>query len=287
MKTICIKTNNFQVINYLLENLKNFKLSNFYFSYHKFKLFNNIIIHYKGEDFDLFLKEISELLTNLVFDIYQDSILNKILQYDYFYFNKNEQIKILEMIPSILDETDNFYETTNSLLFNIFFEFLHDANKVFLHGFITFRLKKYIKELQKIVDMAVNRYLIEKEYTEFISLLKMYVNSEESQIDLVHLIYCNEKPFLLDNNKAVIKTNLNISHAKYLSDISFSSCDIILNALLNLIPKTIYIHLIDTDCDDFITTLKLIFENRIKICTDCTICNVYKNFLKQEIPKST
>ena len=63
---------------------------------------------------------------------------------------------------------------------------------------------------------------------------------------------------------------------KYLSDISFSNNDYVLNTLLNLIPKKIYIHLIDNNTDEFINTVKLIFENRVKICSDCSICKLYK-----------
>ena len=44
-----------------------------------------------------------------------------------------------------------------------------------------------------------------------------------------------------------------------------------------LLPNKIYIHLIDTKADEFINTLKLIFENRIEFCNDCNICNIFKN----------
>ena len=30
--------------------------------------------------------------------------------------------------------------------------------------------------------------------------------------------------------------------------------------------------------DEFINTLKLIFENRVEICNECNICNLYKRF---------
>ena len=53
----------------------------------------------------------------------------------------------------------------------------------------------------------------EKEYTEFVSLLKLYVNSEESKIDLVHLVYHNEESILLDKDKNVIKTDINLLNA--------------------------------------------------------------------------
>ena len=65
-------------------------------------------------------------------------------------------------------------------------------------------------------------------------------------------------------------------NAKYLSDISFSSNDYALNALLNLTPKKLIIHVMDGTSDEFINTLKLIFENRYEVCNSCELCKLYK-----------
>ena len=40
-------------------------------------------------------------------------------------------------------------------------------------------------------------------------------------------------------------------------------------------PKKIIIHLI-VDEDDFIETLKLIFQNRLVICKECNICKTFE-----------
>lgn len=279
MKTICIKTNNFKSLNYLLENLKNLELDNVYFSCHKFKSYNNIIIHYKGNNLELFLSSISNILVFLVLDIYENNIISKILHHDYFYFDNIEKKQILDKTKNIYyEDIENFTKKEN-LLFNTFYHFLKENNKLYLKGFITFRLKKYIAELEKTVDNAINGYLIEKEYSEFVSLLKLYVNTEESKIDEVHLIYNTEKPVLLDKEKNIIKTDINLLNAKYLSDITFSSLDMVLNTLLNLVPQKIYLHLMDQEIDEFINTLKLIFEKRVYICRDCNICRIYKSSL--------
>ena len=68
----------------------------------------------------------------------------------------------------------------------------------------------------------------------------------------------------------------NILNGKYLSDITFSQNDCALNTLLNLVPNKIYIHLIDDNIDEFINTIKLIFDDRVTFCTDCSICKIYK-----------
>ena len=106
---------------------------------------------------------------------------------------------------------------------------------------------------------------------------KMYINSHISNCELVHLIYTNENSILLDENKNVINIDDDIFKAKYLSDITFSSNDYVLNTLLTLLPKKIHVHLIDNCVDEFIHTIGLIFENKVEVCTDCNICKIYKN----------
>ena len=130
--------------------------------------------------------------------------------------------------------------------------------------------------LQKIVDNAVNSFILEKEYNEFISLLKMYINSEPCVENTLHLVYSSEFTIILDENKNIIDNSRDAFNAKFLSDISFSTNDYTLNTLLTLLPKKIYVHLLDNKIDEFITTLSLIFEKRLEICADCNICNLYK-----------
>ena len=149
--------------------------------------------------------------------------------------------------------------------------------------FINFRLKDYLSILDEVVNEAVNSFVIEKEYFEFISLLKLYINSQAYNCEMVHIIFSSSESLLLDENKNLIVVADDIFKAKYLSDISFSSNDYILNSLLTLLPKKIYIHLVDDSIDEFVNTLQLVFENRVSLCTDCNICNLYK---KRKIPHS-
>ena len=283
MKTVCIKTNNESIINYLLESLENLSLKDVYFSCKNFKVFKNFFIHYKGQNLNLFLCDISDILTSLVLDFYEDVIAKNLISNEYFYFNSLEKKDIFLKFINIRNNDMDFFSIKEKVLFNIFYNFLNSSNKLYLKGFVTFRLQNYVKELQTQIDSAVNQYLIEKEYKEFVSLLKLYINTEPCQIDYVHLIYKDNSPILLDQNKNIIKVDSNILNAKYLSDISFSNSDIALNTLLNIVPKKIYIHLIDKEADEFITTLKLIFENRVIICTDCNICRIYKATKKSKI----
>lgn len=277
MKSLCIKTNNKNTLEYLLNELKNIDLDDICFSENQFKHYKNIIIHYKGNNTQDFLKKISSILSFFVIDEVENSLLNRILIQNYFYFDANERKEIFDICYDIIsDDFTNIFDKKFNYLFNNFFEYLAENKSIVLDGFINFRIKDYLSILDDIVCEAVNSYIIEKEYMEFISLLKLYINSQACNSDIIHIVYSKTDSILLDENKNIISIEDDIFNAKYLSDITFSSNDYILNSLLTLLPRKLHIHLVDNYSDEFINTLQLIFEKRVHICTDCNICKLYK-----------
>lgn len=278
MKSICIKTNNENLLDYLLNELDYIEVKPIAISKNQFKNYKNIIIHYSGNDNKKFVHEVSCILSCLVIDELEESFLKMILLKNYFYFNSTEMKHILELCYEIFsDDFNTYFDKKHNILIDSFENYLVNNKSIILTGFINFRIKNYMTILEDVVDEAVNSFVVEKEYLEFISLLKMYVNSQNSNCDVVHLIYNKNNSTLLDKDKNQINVSDDIFKAKYLSDISFSSNDYALNTLLTLVPKKIHIHLIDNCIDEFIHTISLIFENRVEICTDCSICKIYKN----------
>lgn len=278
MKSICIKTNNENLLDYLLNELDYIEVKPVAISKNQFKNYKNIIIHYSGNDNKKFVHEVSCILSCLVIDELEESFLKMILLKNYFYFNSTEMKHILELCYEIFsDDFNTYFDKKHNLLIDSFENYLITNKSIILTGFINFRIKNYMTILEDVVDEAVNSFVVEKEYLEFISLLKMYVNSQNPNCDVVHLIYNKNNSTLLDKDKNQINVSDDIFKAKYLSDISFSSNDYALNTLLTLVPKKIHIHLIDNCIDEFIHTISLIFENRVEICTDCSICKIYKN----------
>ena len=276
MKSLCIKTNNTELQEYLLNELRNIEIKNVCFTLKKFKHFENIIIHYTGKDNKEFCSAISTVLCFLVIDKLEENILNNLILQNYFYFDSNERNQILNICYDILAEdlSTLFNDKFNSL-YNIFLPYISNHKSLFLTGFINFRLQKYFDILNDLIEEAVNAFIIEKEYMEFISLLKLYISTQPSLCDTVHVIYSANENILLDKNKNIIEDDKDAFDAKYLSDISFSANDYTLNSLLNLLPKNIYVHIIDNYEDEFIDTLKSIFENRLHICNDCDICRTF------------
>ena len=272
MKSYSIKTDSKEIIEYLLNEIEKLDFPNIYYCNKSFKIYENVIMHYANDDVVKFKNIVSKIITDAEMKFYQERIFKRIINVNYFYFQQWEKNAIYEnCIEFINHDIEEIYET----LFNCILKYIEEKRNVYLEAIINFRATQYIKILDDIVDMAVNKYIIEKEYNEFIELLKIYVSSTEAKTELLHLIYTNGESILLDKDKNIIQVSNDIANTKFLSDISFSSNDIALNSLLSMLPKRIEVHVIDKE-DEFINTLKLIFENRIRICEDCSICKTYR-----------
>lgn len=281
MKSFCIKTNNTNIINYLLKRFSDSNIENIYYRNNEFRLYKNVIIHYTGSDLYLFFNQLSDIITDCIIKFYEEKILSHIINFNYFYFDSYEKDEIKKDCLNILKlKNISNYANKRETIWVSVFEYIMEHNSMILSGFVNFRISDYTKSLDYIVDVSVNKFILEKEYREFIDLLKLYIYSKKPNKELIHLIYMGEDSILLDENKNIISVSKNVFNAKYLSDITFSSNDYILNTLLDLLPEKINVHLINIE-DDFIKTLKSIFEKRLYICTDCDICKTYKLISKE------
>lgn len=276
MKSICIKTNNNQIINYLLENFEDLNTCDTYITVKNFAHFTNIILHCKS-DSTIFINLVSNIITEAIILFFEKSLVKTSINSNYFYFSSLERNEIANYSTEILNDYENVdfkYNYINNEIYN----FLSNHHSLYLKGFIDFRLPEYLSFINEKIDLAVNKFLIDKEYLEFVNILRLYIKSEslDSNIEHLHLIYKNKNSIIINDNKEIVSCNDNISKVKYISDISFSSNDLALNTLLNLLPKKITVHLIDSYPDEFINTLELIFQDKITICEDCDICNMYR-----------
>lgn len=275
MKSFCIKTDNIKIRDYLLNSLASTDFENIYYINRKFKLYENVIVHYTGELECDFLNILSNIISDCIIVFFEPFLIKRCLNFNYFYFDNFEKKLIEENCYSYIssNEDDTLKFRKDEIWPNVL-KYISENKAMILDGFVNFRLDNYLETINDVVDYSVNKYIVEKEYTEFINLLKLYIDSKQPEAKLVHLIYTNGESILLDSNRNIISLTDKIFEAKYLSDISFSSNDYALNALLTLLPERIEIHIIGYE-DEFINTLKLIFGSRIFICKDCNICRTY------------
>lgn len=276
MKSLCVKENKSEILNFINDSLLKLNIDNIHITEREFKLYKNVIVHYTGDNIPDFYDKISSVLTDCILKFYVNKLLRRILEYNYFYFNSSEKKEIIKIAKEFIEEDlitseDNYFAVYSPVL-----DYIISNKSIVLDGFVNFRLSNYMKNLDYIIDIAVNKYITDKEYTEFVNMLKLYISLTPSKASIVHLVYAGGESVLLDKDKSIIPLDSETLNAKYLSDISFSSNDYALNTLLNLTPRRLIIHLIGEKSDEFINTIKLIFENRYELCSSCELCKLYK-----------
>lgn len=275
MKSFCIKNNNNEILVYLLTEIKNMNLENVYVSKNSFKLYKNVIVHYTGNDEKKFVYKLSNVLMNCIMKFYEKNIVKRVVNCDFFYFEPKEKNTIFDNCYELLDENySDEFQIRKEKIFECLVDYISEHKFFILDGFVNFRLFEYNSLIEECVDTAVNKYIIDKEYKEFIELLRGYIASQKNRTDVIHVIYTKNEPILMDEGQNILVYDNKFEYPKYLSDITFSSKDYCLNALLNLLPKKIIVHLLAEE-DEFVETLKLIFQKRLMICRECSICKTF------------
>lgn len=266
MTSICIKENNKEILNFILKNIIKNQNLNIKYSCNKFKNFNNIIIHNLDSNNDYFYSTISATIAKSIFKFYEPKLIIKIINLDYFYFNSKEK-------QIIFDEYKIIRKKEKTTIAPKIQNYIKNNKSIIIEGFVNFRLKEYINYLNLIVEKSVNQFVIDKEYINFVNLLKNYVDTKIPNDIELNLVYIHSKGILLDNLGNQIE--LEKFDSPYLSDISFSTNDYILNTLIGILPRKITIHLISKP-DQFTKTIELIFGNKIEYCLNCSLCKTFK-----------
>ena len=114
MKSICIKTNNSDLLDYLFNEFKLIDSDNVCFSCNEFKNYKNIIIHYTGNDVSAFIHEISCILSCFVIDEIEESILKRLILKNYFYFEPLERKEILDVLDTMQKSIDKQFCATGN-----------------------------------------------------------------------------------------------------------------------------------------------------------------------------
>jgi len=73
--TVCIKTNNIEILNYLLENGKQINIEGMYLSRNTFKNYENIMFHYTGQKASDFYRSLSKMLTHCILAFYESTLV--------------------------------------------------------------------------------------------------------------------------------------------------------------------------------------------------------------------
>ncbi|EJO5349094.1 putative sporulation protein YtxC [Clostridium botulinum] len=238
-----------------------------------------IKIYCEEKDLDKkIISSITDYLVNILYDIVIDRFikveLNRFIADAYFFLKKEETKELLEKISDVLKDKDKAYIEDSIYCLNKKNQItkkikkcIEDNDEMNIDGFLTFRSREIFSDIKGIVDKIVEKYMVDKEYNEFIKLLKYFVEIEESKLDKLNiLIDCNGKYTLKDSegNDLTEEVYIEVSDVKYVENISID--DMLISWLITNVPKEINIYNIENCTNkELINTIQNVFEDRVNI----------------------
>ena len=233
----------------------------------------------------VFIDCVANALSDIVINHWEPVLIKRIIRENYFYFNKAEQNRIYDFTRDILNYNErsgkhdiSYQIKRKTFILHKIMEYLGNSSIIILDGFVNFRLKKYMEQLEETVDVAIDEYLMDKEYREFIKLLRHFVDLQEPKRDLVNVVFHNTEIILMDENFKFIEKDTSLDLiAKENPEVNMD--DIIVSTLINIAPRRITIHgFTGKEKREVVNALYNIFEGRINFCHHCEICLKSKPF---------
>lgn len=225
---------------------------------------------------------ISYALADHIIRQYEEKLLSRIINSNYCYFTNGEKKEILQFaLRSIHNEEKNFLKELygkrrRNLIVHKLMEYLESSSSIILDGFVNFRLKDYVKDLEELVDKAVDDFLMDREYKEFIRLLRYFVDIQNSSFKVIHIIRGYEdKYLLLDEDRKEITSEAVLDFISDMPEGEISNDDMLVSTLITLAPKRIIIHGGDGFKNkELLATIKNVFFGKVTLCGGCEICTM-------------
>ena len=190
------------------------------------------------------IKEITDIIKR--FSLFENNSLNK----------NSKESNLLKYI-----EDDKFYISLKELIIS--------NNYINVKGLITFRNKFFIKSYQNaVLSPIIADFIKNKEYKEFINLLKYFIDTSDIYYDevIVKFLEDGTKSVVDESNNDLISKFKEECVYKYMIDEVVSTNDIIISGLILKVPRVVKICNIKyfTEEDkEFMNTLQELFNVEI------------------------
>ncbi len=214
-------------------------------------------------------EDIAAKISDWILETYEEYVLTDTLKDEFIFFEQDNIYEILEKARNSIKIFYKFYY--KYVIVKKITSFLNSNNKIYLDGFVMFRLTEYRRLAEMVICDAIDQLMAEKEYDEFIKLLKEYISDATPSIVLLHIKVNDNGSFSLFNFKKsqIMFAEENVYGCRNI----FSNTNELLNIIISIVPKRIIWHNnLMVNNWELINTLELLFEDKFAICKGCDLC---------------
>lgn len=240
-----------------------------------------------------FINTFNVNMANVIYNIIINEFYNKSMQefltstYFFLRYDEIKEVKELSLYAlkcdgPLIDEDSIYFMNRKNKVIEKITDYLRENDEINIRGFITFRMKDIKEEFEDVIDRVVEKYMVEKEYNEFIKLLKYFVDIQDSKIDEVDIIMQPDGNYLIqdsDGNDIMNRFLSDLSDTKFSGTINID--DMLISGLITNAPAKVVIHSPENCTNkEMLDTIKNVFLDKVVFCSSCKICMEMKNTTK-------
>ncbi len=229
-------------------------------------------------------------ISDIIIDIMEKKILKRCIDGNYYYFNEDERTKIFAYACKALGIDE--YDTDQGCVYRLsrkarvlqkVLDYLESNSSIIIPGFVRFRMKDYVTELEDAIDRAVEEYMMEREYNEFIKLLRYFVEIQEPKVDTINVLKNPDNSYrLLDGQGRTVNNELLDDLAGEVLENNINYDDLLISSLITIAPTKIVFHdQAVSEGSEILDTIKKVFHNKIAYCHGCELCYIKKPVEKE------
>ncbi|MDQ0157255.1 putative sporulation protein YtxC [Robertmurraya andreesenii] len=208
-----------------------------------------------------------------------------ILSEQYYYEDEDEQQQILDIIQSILEGNREDLESlihhmnVNEQMEKAISQLFDEQRSFSFDSFVRFRMRPFMQQLEKYVEISIDEYKLEQEYQMFIQTLRQFLSGREPKIHQLHLLMEEGVAFFDGEFQEIpraelvrmIDRRLISNHPVYIDSVTIAP-------LLSIAPSSIYLYTDDRE-QPLARTIQNIFEERVKFLSLKDFVDVKKHHL--------
>ncbi len=240
---------------------------------------------------NIFKHYVANAVSDIILNTWEKRLLDEIIQQNFYYFTKEEQREIFELasqqlsfLPGLDSEVVAGQLNRKSLVLRRLLEYLNSNHDIVIEGFIKFRLREYLDELTKVAEKAADDFMLEKEYREFVRLLKYFVDIQEPRLEVVQVLVMPSGMFkLLDETNRNINSEYLDGFIVELGESELNYEDLLISALITIAPTTVILHCSEQDVlTNSLDTIVSVFGDRVHYCTGCDLCQQHEATIQKK-----
>ncbi len=220
-------------------------------------------------------------LSDFIMTKYESKLLKWMIKNQYRDIKPFQLNEILSLLESVEDDARLSSKSRRNSIKEGLFAYFSENSSANVEGLVAFRLKDYIALLYEVTETLIDKYLTEKEYEEFIELLRYFIHVQGMRPSLTHLVVKKGGMYLLlDENENDITKECIREFARPDELCAESFDDLLISILITLAPERIVVHNSgDIENREIFHTIEKVFDS-VTFCDGCNLCTQTKQSYK-------